>query len=89
MNEKPANRIDFTGLLEWFGLLKLTQVFRQMQPSESLEILGADAAVRGDIFRVLPRGAYRVVQMAPFSESGDGGRIVIQKQHPATQRRIP
>jgi TusA-related sulfurtransferase len=84
VNEKPANRIDFAGLLEWFGLLKLTQVFRQMQPSESLEILGADAAVRGDIFRVLPRGAYRVVHMEPFSEGGDGGRIVIQKQRQAT-----
>lgn len=89
MKEKPANRIDFTGLLEWFGLLKLTQIFRQMQPSESLEILGADAAIRHDVFRVLPRGTYQVVHMEPFPEAGDGGRIVIRKQRQATQRRIP
>ncbi len=79
MAENIKRIIDFRDSLSSISLLKVTQVFGKMDPSEVLEIRGADQVIRQDLFKVLPRAAYEIV------ESEDGGRLHIRKQ-PAKSR---
>ncbi len=69
MAEKINKIIDFRDSLSTISLLKVSQVFGKMNPSEVLEIRGADPEIREDLFKVLPREAYEIIDMA---ESGIG-----------------
>jgi len=71
--------IDFRDSLSSISLLKVTQVFGIMDPSEVLEIRGVDSVIRQDLLKVLPHAAFEIV------ESEDGGRLHIRK-HPAESR---
>lgn len=67
MARKAEKVIDFRDSLTMISLLKLTQVFGQMNPSEILEIRGADSITRQDLFKVLPQATYEVITV----EEGD------------------
>lgn len=69
MAENIKRIIDFRDSLSSISLLKVTQVFGKMDSSEILEIRGADPVIRQDLFKVLPRSAYEIV------DGEEGGRV--------------
>lgn len=53
-------QVDFKDAITALTLLKLTRVFREMKPEQTLEIYGVDDEARADIFKVLPAEDYQV-----------------------------
>jgi len=85
VSEKSHIVMDLRNFVSWFSLLKITQVFEGMQSSEILEIKGADAEMRQDLFRILPSSAYRVIEK-DTSEDDDGFcQVCIQKTGPPSR----
>ncbi len=72
--------IDFRDSFSSISLLKVTQVFEKMNPSEILEIRGTDPDTRQDLFKVLPQAAYEIVQMEDVEGEGDLNRLRIRKR---------
>ncbi|MBM9603995.1 sulfurtransferase TusA family protein [Desulfopila inferna] len=70
--------IDFRDSLSSISLLKVTQVFNKMKPSEILEIRGADPDIRQDLFKVLPQTAYEIVHIEDAADE-DRNRLRIRK----------
>ena len=56
-------RLDFRGAITSLSLLKLTRVFREMKPNQTLEVIGLDADTRYDLFRLLPAVAYELIDI--------------------------
>jgi hypothetical protein len=55
---KVDHTLDFRGTISTISMLKVTQVFNDMKPMETLEILGCDEDTLRDLFRVLPVASY-------------------------------
>lgn len=53
--------VDFRGAIRWLALLKTTQLFRGMNPNQTIEILGLDPDTRTDLLRVLPEISYELL----------------------------
>jgi TusA-related sulfurtransferase len=73
------NIIDFRDSLSSISLLKVSQVFGKMNPSEILEIRGADFDIQQDLLKVLPQAAYEIVRIDGAAE-GDFERLCIRKR---------
>ncbi len=61
MKEKTDYILDFRGLISPVTLLKVSKLFKKMKPDEVLEILGRDPDTRIHLFKVLPEGAFELV----------------------------
>ena len=61
MKTKADHTLDFRGTISTISLLKVTQVFNEMKPMETMEILGCDEDTRRDLFRVLPEASYELI----------------------------
>ena len=64
MKRKADYTLDFRGTISTIALLKVTQVFNDMKPMETIEILGCDEDTRRDLFRVLPEASYDLIYNA-------------------------
>ncbi len=81
MGGKIIKVIDFRDTFSSITLLKVTQVFGKMNPSEILEIRGTDPDIRQDLFKVLPESAYEIVQLGDTGSEEDMSRVHIRKRH--------
>jgi len=61
VKKKADHTLDFRGTISTISLLKVTQVFHEMKPMETMEILGCDAGTRRDLFKVLPEASYDLI----------------------------
>ena len=62
--EPKANYIlDFRETISSLALLKMTQVLREMNRDEVLEIITRDGHARTDIFKVIPGASCEVIDM--------------------------
>lgn len=77
MERQADYKLDFRGAITSFGLLKLSRVFREMKSNQTLEILGIDADARSDLFRVLPKVSYELIEIE--EREGALARIQIKK----------
>ena len=79
MSEKAHVVIDVRNFVSWFSLLKVTQVFGELQPLDILEIRGVDSDTKKDLFKVLPKSGYNVL---PVDDTDDDGfhQFQIQKR---------
>ena len=80
MTENVEIIIDFRDSLSSIALLKVTQVFEKMKPSDVLEIRGADSDTLQDIFRLLPVNTLRVVGHDYLGREGEFSRVRITKR---------
>jgi TusA-related sulfurtransferase len=72
-------KLDFRNTFSSISLLKMTEVFDNMQPLQIMEICGSDPDIRHDLLKVLPQAAYDV--LASEEEAGADFFIVrIQKR---------
>ena len=80
MANKSNFIIDLRDSIASMSLLKVTQVFGEMKPSQILEIRGSDPDTRRDLFKVLPQSAYEIL-WETGSEEGEGEyQVRIQKR---------
>ena len=68
MGEGIRHRLDLRGAIIPFSLLKVSQVFKIIQPGEMLEILCSDPDTRNDLFKILPESAYELTLMEELEE---------------------
>lgn len=78
MKKEPDHILDLRGAIPPITLLKVSQVFREMKPSEILEVLCRDPDTRADLFKVLPPAAYELI-IAEELEEGSTFRIQMKK----------
>ena len=80
MTDKADKVIDFRDSLSSISLLKVTQVFGNMRSSEILEIRGADTDTQQDLFKLLPRDSYEVVEVEDVDGESGFYRIIVVKR---------
>ncbi len=72
-------RLDLRGTICPITLLKTRQVFRSMQPNQVLEVLIRDTDTRTDLFKILPVGAYQLIERRVLHDAELYYRIRIRK----------
>lgn len=63
LKPKADYTLDFRQTITPFALLKMTQVLREMNRDEVLEIITRDADARTDVFKVIPAANCEVIDM--------------------------
>ncbi|MEJ2672157.1 MAG: sulfurtransferase TusA family protein [Deltaproteobacteria bacterium] len=63
MKPKADYVLDFRQTITPFALLKMTQVLREMNRDEILEIITRDADARSDVFKIMPTASCEVIDM--------------------------
>ena len=80
MDKKSDHILDLRGAISPISLLKVSQVFREMDEKEVLEILCRDLDTRTDILKVLPSFSYELILMEELQEDGLSFRFQILKR---------
>ncbi len=78
MKPKADYILDFRQTIASFALLKMTQVMREMNRDEVLEIITRDADARTDVFKVIPTASCEVIDME-FNKDADFFRIRVKR----------
>ena len=77
MHPDADHNIDLSGMITPIATLKVTQIFRDMERDETLEIVGRDPDSRTNLFQVLPSSSYDLI----ISEDMDSSyRVVLKKR---------
>lgn len=72
--------IDFRGTISSISLLKTTQIFDRMKPLEIMEIRVSDLDTRQDLFKLLPKASYEVLNQDGAEEEGSFHQVRIRKR---------
>jgi TusA-related sulfurtransferase len=78
LETKAAYILDFRQTIEPFGLLKMTQVLREMHKDEVLEIITRDGDVRTDVIKVISAASCEVIGME-FNKDANFFRIQVKR----------
>ena len=78
MKPKADYILDFRQTITPFALLKMTQVLREMNRDEVLEIITRDADARTDVFKVIPAASCEVIDME-FNKEANFFRIRVKR----------
>lgn len=70
MEPKVDYILDFRETISSLALLKMTQVLREMNSDEILQIITPDSHARTDIFKVMPAASCEVIDMGFNGEVG-------------------
>jgi TusA-related sulfurtransferase len=76
--QKADYILDFRETITALALLKMTQVLREMNNEEVLEIITRDSEVRADVFKVIPTSSCELIDME-FNKKADCFRIQLKK----------
>lgn len=72
--------IDFRESLSSIALLKVTQIFGRMDSAEILEIRGAGVETREDLFKVLPRASFDIVEFIDHNATSEYPLLRLKKR---------
>ncbi len=78
MNSKVDYTLDFSQTITSYALLKMTQVMREMNRDEVLEIITRDAVARTDVFKLIPAASCEVIDME-FNKDANFCRIRVKR----------
>jgi TusA-related sulfurtransferase len=70
--------LDFRDTITPLALLKMTQVLKEMEADEVLEIITRDPDVRTDVLKIIPASTCELIHME-LSENADLCRIQLKK----------
>ena len=73
--------LDLRGIIAPVTLLKISQVFRDMLPDQTLEVWCGDPETRSDILKILPPYSFEVL-MAEELAMGSEYRFRMKKKPP-------
>ena len=80
MKSKIDHSLDLRGTIPPISLLKVCQVFREMNINDILEILGRDPDTRTDIFKILPASAYELIVSEELNKADSSYRLQMKKK---------
>jgi len=63
-----------------FTLLKVSQVFRTIQPGDIVEIFWSDPDTPADLFKILPESSYDLIAMEEMEDEEPSYRLEIKKK---------
>ncbi|MFH1981710.1 MAG: sulfurtransferase TusA family protein [Pseudomonadota bacterium] len=72
--------VDVRGAITPFSLLKVSLVFEQMKPLETLEILGCDAEMQQDLLRLLPKASCECIRADAPRGTSEMPRVRFRKE---------
>ena len=72
--------LDLKGAVSPLTLLKVIEVFGEMKPNETLEVLGSDPDTRTDLFKVLASSSYHLISEEELEGDTPCFRIRIRKE---------
>ncbi len=72
-------KLTLKGLLDPFTLLKFNQAYREIQAGDQLEILYEGANLPGELFKVMPKGGFKVISGQSL-EDETHFRIILEKK---------
>jgi TusA-related sulfurtransferase len=78
LKSKSDYVLDFSQTITPFALLKMTQVMREMNRDEVLEIITRDAVARTDVFKLIPTASCEVIDME-FNREANFFRIRVKR----------
>ena len=78
MKSKANYVLDFSQTITPVALLKMTQVMREMNKDEVLEIITRDTVARTDIFKLIPSASCEVIDMK-FNKDANFFRIRVKR----------
>ena len=72
--------LDLQRAVSPLTLLKVIEVFREMKPNETIEVLGNDPDTRANLLKVLPPSSYRLISEEELNGETAGFRFRIRKE---------
>jgi TusA-related sulfurtransferase len=72
--------VDVRGAITPFSLLRVSLVFEQMKPLETLEILGCDAEMQQDLLRLLAGASCECIRADAPGGASDMPRVRFRKE---------
>jgi hypothetical protein len=78
MRHAPMQHLTLQGLNDPFTLLKIMQLFREIQVGEELVIHYEDASLLDELCKVLPDKCYEVIEQEKVDQPGRRG-VVLRK----------
>ena len=78
MKPEADYTLDFSQTITPYALLKMTQVMREMNRDEVLEIITRDAVARTDVFKLIPVASCEVIDME-FNKDANFCRIRVKR----------
>jgi len=76
LGSEPHEVLDLRNFLRPVALLEVTNVFRELLPSEVLEVIVGDLDTRDDLLRVLKAVPHEIIDV---DEQGSFWRILVKK----------
>jgi len=80
LNRQADHTLDLRGFIVPIALLKVSQVFREMLPEQTLEIHCHDEDIKCDLLKILPAFSYELV-FAEETTDGNSFRLQMKKKH--------
>ena len=68
MKQSMRHKLDLRGAIIPFTLLKVSQVFRNIPPGDTLEVYWSDPDTPADLFKILPESSYDMISMDVMKE---------------------
>ena len=79
MGKRARHKLDLRGVIIPFTLLKVSQVFRTIQPGDIIEIFWSDPDTPADLFKVLPESSFDLIVMEEMEDDEPSYRMEIKK----------
>lgn len=80
MDESNAHLMDLRDALEPIGLLKVSQICREMKPDETQKIWVEDIDFHRNLLKLLTSFHVRVIADEKCSDPNTGWQVIIQKK---------
>ena len=79
MGKSARYKLDLRGGIIPFTLLKVSQVFRTMQPGDIIEVFWSDPDTPTDLFKILPESSFDLIVMEEMEDDEPSYRMEIKK----------
>jgi len=79
LGKSARHKLDLRRAIVPFTLLKVSQVFRAIQPGDIIEIYWSDPETSADIFKILPESSFELIVMEEMEDDEPSYRMEIKK----------
>ena len=80
MGKSARHKLDLRRAIIPFTLLKVSQVFRTIQPGDIIEVFWSDPDIPADLFKILPESSYYLIAMEEMADEEPSYRMEIKKK---------
>jgi len=79
LGKSVRHKLDLRGAIIPFTLLKVSQVFRTIQPGDIMEIFWSDPDTPANLFKILPESSFDLIVMEEMEDDEPSYRMEIKK----------